>query len=92
MKVKCKMVGNNGQRRPVKILLYHSCERLSALQLSSKLKLGGLLPLRISPTHMIKMCLKNWIQAMGQVGNMNYSSSRLPIRGHMRSSRCLDQL
>ena len=26
MKVKCEMVGNDGQRRPVKIVLYHSRE------------------------------------------------------------------
>ena len=87
MKVKCKMVGNDGQRRPVEIVLYRSRERSSALRLSSKFKLGGLLPLRISPTRTIKTRLKNWIRAAGRVGNMNYSSSRLPIRGHTRSSR-----
>ena len=26
LKVKCEMVGNNGQRRPVRIVLYRSCE------------------------------------------------------------------
>ena len=57
------------------------------LQLSSKSKLGVLLPLRISPSCTIQTCLRNWIRATGRVGNMNYSSSSSPIRGHMGNSR-----
>ena len=26
LKVKCEMVGSDGQRRPVEVMLYHSCE------------------------------------------------------------------
>ena len=57
------------------------------LRLSFKSKLGDLLPLRISPTRTIKTCLKNWIRAVSRVGNTNYNSSSLPIRGYTRNSR-----
>ena len=87
LKVKCEMVGNDGQRRPVEIVLYRSRERSSAPSIIIQVKTWGLLPLRISPTRTIKTYLKNWIRAAGRVGNTSYSSSSLPIRGYTRSSR-----
>ena len=41
LKVKCKMVGNEGQRRPVKIVLYHSRERSSAPSIIIQVKAWG---------------------------------------------------
>ena len=41
MKVKCEMVGNDGQRRPVEIVLYRSCERSSAPSIIIQVKAWG---------------------------------------------------
>ena len=77
------MVGNDGRRRPVEIMLYLSRERSLACSIIIQVKDWGLLPLRISSIHTIQMCLKNWIWAVGRVGNTSYSSLSLPIRGYM---------
>ena len=41
MKVRCEMVGNDGQRRPVEIVLYCSRERLSAPSIIIQVKAWG---------------------------------------------------
>ena len=90
MKVRCGMVGNDGRRRPVEIVLYLSRERSSAGSITIQViqvKAWGLLPLRISPSRTIQTCLKNWIRATGRVGNTSYSSSSLPNGGHTRNLR-----
>ena len=41
LKVKCEMVDNNGQRRPVEIVLYRSRERSSAASIIIQVKAWG---------------------------------------------------